>query len=63
MTISEMLASNARLFPDDIALIELAPDEGKRVSISWREFDDRANRVANALHDRGIKKGDKVSSL
>ncbi len=63
MTISEMLARNAHLFPDEVALIELIPDEGKRKEISWRDFDDRANRVANVLHDRGIKKGDKVIQL
>jgi len=63
MTISEMLAKNASLFPNDIALIELSPDEGKRHDITWREFDDRANRLANALIDRGIKKGDKVIQL
>jgi acyl-CoA synthetase (AMP-forming)/AMP-acid ligase II len=63
MTISEMLNRNARLFPDDVALIELAPDEGKRKEISWREFDKRANQIANALRNRGIKKGDKVIQL
>jgi acyl-CoA synthetase (AMP-forming)/AMP-acid ligase II len=63
MTISEMLARNARLFPDEVALTEIIPDEGKRRDISWREFDDRANRVANALNSRGIKKGDKVIQL
>jgi len=60
MIISEMLARNARMYPDEVALVELAPSQGKRKEISWREFDDRVNRVANALRHRGIKKGDKV---
>src|SRR4030042_384318 len=59
-TISEMLAKNAAIYPDDIALIELRPSKGIRKEITWKEFDERANRVANALIDRGIRKGDKV---
>jgi acyl-CoA synthetase (AMP-forming)/AMP-acid ligase II len=60
MNISEMLTKNARLYPDDIALIQINPGENLRQEITWREFDERANRIANALVDRGIKKGDKV---
>ncbi len=63
MTISEMLARNAYMFPDDVALIELASDEGNRRDISWREFHERANKIANALQKRGIRKGDKVIQL
>jgi len=60
MNISEMLKRNASMYPDDVALIELIPDQNKRKEISWLEFDDRANRIASALQQRGIKKGDKV---
>jgi len=60
---SEMLARNAKLYPDDLALTELTPSEGLRQEITWREFDERANRIASALVDRGIKKGDKVIHL
>ncbi len=60
MNVAEMLAQNARLYPDDTALTELRPGEGVRKEISWKEFDDRANRIANALIARGIRKGDKV---
>ena len=63
MTISEMLARNAYMFPSDVALIELSPDEGKRREISWREFHERSNRIADALRKRGIRKGDKVIQL
>lgn len=34
-----------------------------RREMSWREFDIRANRFANLLIERGLKKGDKVSIL
>ena len=63
MTIAEMLARNARMFPHDTALVELKPGAKIRKEITWQEFDDRANRVANALIERGIKKGDKVIHL
>jgi len=60
MNISEMLARNARMYPDDTALIELKPGAGARKEISWRQFDERVNRLANALTGRGVKKGDRV---
>ncbi|MGD9116658.1 MAG: class I adenylate-forming enzyme family protein [Dehalococcoidia bacterium] len=63
MTITEMLARNARMYPDESALIELKPSRKIRREISWRTFDERANRVANALTDRGVGKGDKVLHL
>ena len=59
-TIVEMLESNARRFPDDVALIELRPSKNHRRSVSWREFNDNANRVANQLLKWGIKRDDKV---
>ncbi len=31
--------------------------------VNWREFNERANRVAHALHSIGIEKGDRVSLL
>ncbi len=63
MTIAEMLARNARMYPNDSALIELKPSTRTRKEITWKEFDDRANRVANALRDRGVAKSDKVIHL
>ena len=63
MTISEMLARNARIYPEDSALIEIKPGEKLRKEITWKEFDERANRVANTLISMGIGKGDKVIHL
>ncbi|MCX5996544.1 MAG: class I adenylate-forming enzyme family protein [Chloroflexi bacterium] len=59
MTVPEMLARNARMYPGDCALVELKAG-GKRREITWREFDQEANRVANALLGMGIGKGDRV---
>ena len=63
MTITEMLARNARNYPDESALIELKPSQKIRREITWRVFDERANRIANALAARGVGKGDKVLHL
>jgi len=60
VTISEMLENNARKYPDDVALIELRPSKNYRKAITWKEFNDNANKIANALLNWGIKKDDKV---
>lgn len=60
MTISDMLAENARRYQDDVALVELLPSRGVRKETTWGQFDDRANRIANILRERGVGKGDKV---
>ncbi len=63
MTIAEMLARNARMYPEDSALIELKPSQKLRKEINWKTFDERANRIAGALMQRGVGKGDKVIHL
>ena len=63
MPITEMLARNARMFPDEVSLVERDPEAGRRREITWRDFDKLANKFANALLARGIKKGDKVALL
>ncbi len=63
MTVTEILARNARLTPNSPALTEITPSKNLRKEISWKEFDDNANRVANALIARGVKKGDVVAHL
>ncbi|MBQ3127846.1 MAG: acyl--CoA ligase [Clostridia bacterium] len=47
----------------DYSLIEANPNEFYRREITWKEFNKKANRFANLLMTRGIKKGDKVSIL
>lgn len=47
----------------EYALVEGNPLCHYRREISWRVFDEKANRVANMLLARGIKKGDKVGIL
>ena len=44
-------------------LVESIPDKANRAEMTWREFDEKANRFANFLLSRGYKKGDKVAIL
>ena len=82
-TITEILERNAREWPNDIALVEINPQELEKRNTTWREFsliesspleafrseltwaqfDEKANRFANFLLSRGMKKGDKVAIL
>ena len=83
MPVTEYLERNAKLYPDEAALVELNPEEKDNRRITWKEqelvepgrfqpyrreitwgvFNEKANRVANMLIGRGIRKGDKVAVL
>ena len=63
MLLGDILTRNARMYSDEIALIERDPARNRRVEITWKEFDEQANRFANALISKGIRKGDKVIQL
>ena len=47
----------------DFNLIESGADAPYRRELSWKDFDRRANRFANLLLSRGLKKGTKVAIL
>ena len=47
----------------DYDLIESDPISFYRREITWKVFDEKANRFANLLLSRGVKKGDKVGIL
>mgnify|MGYP000792815790 FL=1 len=83
MPVTDYLVRNAELYPDEVALVELNPDEKDTRRTTWKEFDliqpinnmpyrreitwsvfnEKANRFANMLLSRGVKKGDKVAIL
>ena len=83
MPITEILEKNAALYGNDVALVEINPQEldkrhntwreysliepGRsdafRSELTWVEFDRKANRIANFLLTRRVKKGDKVGIL
>ena len=47
----------------DYDLIQPTTDEPFRREITWTVFNEKANRFANMLISRGVKKGDKVAIL
>jgi acyl-CoA synthetase (AMP-forming)/AMP-acid ligase II len=48
------------MYPGDIAFTEIIPSKKTRKDITHKQFDERVTKVANALIDLGIKKGDRV---
>ena len=61
--INPQLEKQARLTWQEYSLIESNPNEAYRREITWGEFNKKANRFANLLLTRGVKKGDKVAIL
>ena len=47
----------------EYSLVQATSTEPYRREITWSVFDEKANRVANMLINRGIKKGDRVAIL
>ncbi len=60
MTLVDTLAGNARTHPDGPAFIEVTRGRGLRKEITWRALDERTDKIANVLMDRGVGRGDKV---
>lgn len=83
MTVIDYLINNARDYGDEVALVELNPEENDKRRITWKEFDliepsrfepyrreitwsvfnEKANRFANLLISRGVKKGDRIAII
>ncbi len=47
----------------DYSLVEVTSSEEHRREITWSQFDNSANKFANLLISKGVKKGDKVGIL
>ncbi len=63
MNIVDFLEKNAHLYPEDIAYVEVRPLTKTRSEIHWAGFNERTNRLANALMKKGVKRGEKVFLL
>ena len=61
MIITEILARNAWMYKDRIALVERAPAIDTRKAMTWEQFFRASNKLAHNLDQYGIKKGDKVT--
>ena len=57
-TIGDLVRRNAERHPGKIAYIY-----GTDLRHTWHEFNERVNRLANALRDRGCRPGEVVASL
>ena len=62
LVLGEISRRNATYTPDKVAYIVRDVD-GEREVVTYRELDERANRLASALHGRGIARGDRVAVL
>ncbi|KZN22954.1 long-chain fatty acid--CoA ligase [Haladaptatus sp. R4] len=58
-TVGDTLSLTAEKYPERTALVYPRKDQ----TWSYREFDENVNRLANALSERGVGKGDRVSTL
>ncbi|MBQ3912138.1 MAG: acyl--CoA ligase [Lachnospiraceae bacterium] len=61
--INPQVTENRRVTWKEYNLIEANPTTHYRREITWNVFNEKANRFANLLTSRGIKKGDKVAIL
>ena len=61
--INPKVMEHTRMTWKEYSLIETNPMLAGRTELTWRDFDKKANRFANLLLSRGVKKGDKVSIL
>lgn len=57
MLVSDLIARNARWYPDQIAVIDVV----QNVRLSWSEVHNRTSRFANALLNLGLQTGDRVA--
>ncbi|MBR5271507.1 MAG: acyl--CoA ligase [Clostridia bacterium] len=61
--INPTVLEQSRVTWKEYSLIETNPMSAGREEMTWLEFEKKANRFANLLLSRGIKKGDKVAIL
>ena len=57
LTVADILRVNAIKFPDKEGVADL------NRSLTFKQFNERCCRLANALADRGLKKGDRIAML
>ena len=57
LTVAEIVGAQARLHPDKVGARD------SRRALTFRAWDERASRLANALLARGLRQGDRVALL
>lgn len=61
--LNPLMKDNRRTTWKEYDLVQQTSSEPYRREITWRVFDEKANRVANMLISRGIQRGDRVAIL
>ena len=61
--INPQLEAASRITWREYSLIQPEPGQPFRREITWKDFDEKANRFANLLLTRGVRQGDKVAIL
>ena len=55
---------NAKKYPQQEFLVELTPSKGQRRFLTWKDFNEQTNKVANYLQkELGVQKGDYILHL
>jgi len=57
MVLADIIRRNTRRFPDDLAFVF------KENRFTFKQYEERVNRLANALKGLGIKKGERISVI
>lgn len=60
MNLIDIISKNSRIYPSETAFVELKPVTKVRKEISWNRFEERVAKLANALRDMGVNRGDRV---
>jgi acyl-CoA synthetase (AMP-forming)/AMP-acid ligase II len=55
MTVVDLVARNARIYPDSVAFVEVRPVSKVRKEITWATFNEHMNMIAHVLAAKGIE--------
>ncbi len=63
MNIVDSIRKFGRITPSALAFIEVRPVSGSREEMTWAQFEERTEKLARALLERGVQKGNKIFLL
>jgi long-chain acyl-CoA synthetase len=63
MNLIDLIEKNARLYPNELAYVEIRPVSKTHREITWIGFHERTNLLANAFLEKGIIEGSSVLLL
>lgn len=63
MNLLDVIQKFVRITPKAQVFVEVRPLSGLRYEITWEEFQERTDRIANSLFQQGVRRNDKVFLL